>query len=99
MCAAVSNVLFSKQSKPCQEINEFLASTDKQRTTLMAPDERGFTLNHIKCPSFPFNVELHRRSNNYKVSKQRVFHIPLHNRMQSGQKKTKKNNNHQTFIL
>lgn len=63
------------------------------------PHERGFTLNHIKCPSFPFNVELHRRSNNYKVSKQRVFHIPLHNRMQSGQKKTKKNNNHQTFIL
>lgn len=54
------------------------------------PHERGFTLNHIKCPSFPFNVELHRRSNNYKVSKQRVFHIPLHNRMQSGQKKTKK---------
>lgn len=38
------------------------------------PDERGFTLNHIKCPSFPFNVELHRRSNNYKVSKQRVSH-------------------------
>lgn len=36
MCAAVSNVLFSKQSKPCQEINEFLASTDTQRTTLMA---------------------------------------------------------------